>query len=118
MNAIPFVLLLAFWIFMMRQMQSGGNKALSFGTGDPATPTGAWGKITSKRSSSCFRNTGSPYGSGVIGRFFAQAMKSFGRAVSDRQAGLPRSRMLRLSFGSLRRNSATRESTAGVITSL
>src|SRR5918911_2987599 len=24
-NAIPFVLLLAFWIFMMRQMQSGGN---------------------------------------------------------------------------------------------
>ena len=30
-NAIPFVLLLAFWIFMMRQMQSGGNKALSFG---------------------------------------------------------------------------------------
>ena len=30
-NAIPFVLLLAFWIFFMRQMQSGGNKALSFG---------------------------------------------------------------------------------------
>src|SRR5712675_2072182 len=30
-NAIPFVLVLAFWIFMMRQMQSGGNKALSFG---------------------------------------------------------------------------------------
>jgi len=30
-NAIPFILLLAFWIFMMRQMQSGGNKALSFG---------------------------------------------------------------------------------------
>ena len=30
-QAIPFVLLLAFWIFMMRQMQSGGNKALSFG---------------------------------------------------------------------------------------
>src|SRR5260370_32541278 len=30
-NAVPFVLLLAFWIFMMRQMQSGGNKDLSFG---------------------------------------------------------------------------------------
>ena len=30
-NAIPFILLLAFWLFMMRQMQSGGNKALSFG---------------------------------------------------------------------------------------
>jgi cell division protease FtsH len=25
-NAIPFVLLLAFWIFMMRQMQSGGKR--------------------------------------------------------------------------------------------
>ena len=31
MNAIPFVLLVGFWIFMMRQMQSGGNKAMSFG---------------------------------------------------------------------------------------
>jgi cell division protease FtsH len=27
----PFLLFIAFWIFMMRQMQSGGNKALSFG---------------------------------------------------------------------------------------
>ena len=31
LNASPFILLFAFWIFMMRQMQSGGNKALSFG---------------------------------------------------------------------------------------
>ncbi len=31
LNAFPFILLLGFWIFMMRQMQSGGNKALSFG---------------------------------------------------------------------------------------
>jgi cell division protease FtsH len=30
-QASPFILLIAFWIFMMRQMQSGGNKALSFG---------------------------------------------------------------------------------------
>ena len=30
-NASPFIVVLAFWIFMMRQMQSGGNKALSFG---------------------------------------------------------------------------------------
>jgi cell division protease FtsH len=30
-NAAPFVLLIGFWFFMMRQMQSGGNKALSFG---------------------------------------------------------------------------------------
>jgi cell division protease FtsH len=30
-NASPFIVLIAFWLFMMRQMQSGGNKALSFG---------------------------------------------------------------------------------------
>jgi len=27
----PFILIIAFWIFMIRQMQSGGNKALSYG---------------------------------------------------------------------------------------
>ena len=27
----PFLFIIAFWIFMVRQMQSGGNKALSFG---------------------------------------------------------------------------------------
>jgi len=30
-NIGPFVLLIAVWFFMIRQMQSGGNKALSFG---------------------------------------------------------------------------------------
>ncbi|MBZ5660930.1 MAG: ATP-dependent zinc metalloprotease FtsH [Acidobacteriia bacterium] len=30
-NAAPLLLLVAFWIFMMRQMQAGGNKAMSFG---------------------------------------------------------------------------------------
>ena len=30
-NLGPFVLLFAIWFFMLRQMQSGGNKALSFG---------------------------------------------------------------------------------------
>ena len=30
-NVGPFVLLIAIWFFMLRQMQSGGNKALSFG---------------------------------------------------------------------------------------
>ena len=30
-NASPFIIMIAFWIFMMRQMQTGGNKALSFG---------------------------------------------------------------------------------------
>ncbi|HEV2177203.1 MAG TPA: ATP-dependent zinc metalloprotease FtsH [Terriglobia bacterium] len=28
---LPIILIVAFWIFFMRQMQSGGNKALSFG---------------------------------------------------------------------------------------
>jgi cell division protease FtsH len=31
LNAAPLLLLVAFWIFMMRQMQAGGNKAMSFG---------------------------------------------------------------------------------------
>ncbi len=30
-NFSPIILVVAFWIFMMRQMQSGGNKAMSFG---------------------------------------------------------------------------------------
>ncbi|HXE74792.1 MAG TPA: ATP-dependent zinc metalloprotease FtsH [Candidatus Xenobia bacterium] len=30
-NLIPILLLVGFWIFIMRQMQMGGNKALSFG---------------------------------------------------------------------------------------
>jgi cell division protease FtsH len=30
-NSLPILLLLGLWIFFMRQMQSGGNKALSFG---------------------------------------------------------------------------------------
>ncbi|HUX44264.1 MAG TPA: ATP-dependent zinc metalloprotease FtsH, partial [Terracidiphilus sp.] len=30
-NVGPFVLLIAIWFFMLRQMQSGGNKAMSFG---------------------------------------------------------------------------------------
>jgi cell division protease FtsH len=31
LQAVPFVVVIVFWIFMLRQMQSGGNKALSFG---------------------------------------------------------------------------------------
>jgi len=30
-NGVPMLLILGLWIFIMRQMQSGGNKALSFG---------------------------------------------------------------------------------------
>ncbi|HEY3741783.1 MAG TPA: ATP-dependent zinc metalloprotease FtsH [Bryobacteraceae bacterium] len=47
-NAIPFVLLLAFWIFMMRQMQSGGNKALSFGKARARLHTSQQKKVTFK----------------------------------------------------------------------
>ncbi len=31
LQLLPFVVLIALWIFMIRQMQAGGNKALSFG---------------------------------------------------------------------------------------
>ena len=30
-SVLPLVLIIGFWIFMMRQMQAGGNKAMSFG---------------------------------------------------------------------------------------
>jgi len=47
-NALPFVLLLAFWIFMMRQMQSGGNKALSFGKSRARLHSSQQKKVTFK----------------------------------------------------------------------
>jgi cell division protease FtsH len=47
-NAIPFVLLAAFWIFMMRQMQSGGNKALSFGKSRARLHSSQQKKVTFK----------------------------------------------------------------------
>jgi cell division protease FtsH len=47
-NAIPFVLLLAFWVFMMRQMQSGGNKALSFGKSRARMHSSQQKKVTFK----------------------------------------------------------------------
>ncbi len=47
-NAIPFVLLFAFWIFMMRQMQSGGNKALSFGKSRARLHSSQQKKVTFK----------------------------------------------------------------------
>src|ERR1700690_219358 len=47
-NAIPFILLLGFWIFMMRQMQSGGNKALSFGKSRARLHSSQQKKVTFK----------------------------------------------------------------------
>src|SRR4029450_1967417 len=48
LNASPFIVLLAFWIFMMRQMQSGGNKALSFGKSRARLPSTQQKKVTFK----------------------------------------------------------------------
>ena len=47
-NAAPFILLFGFWIFMMRQMQAGGNKALSFGKSRARLLTSQQKKITFK----------------------------------------------------------------------
>ena len=47
-NAVPLVLLLGIWIFMMRQMQSGGNKALSFGKSRARLHSSQQKKVTFK----------------------------------------------------------------------
>ena len=44
----PIILFLAFWIFLMRQMQSGGNKALSFGKSRARLSTSQQKKVTFK----------------------------------------------------------------------
>ncbi|HEV8610167.1 MAG TPA: ATP-dependent zinc metalloprotease FtsH, partial [Thermoanaerobaculia bacterium] len=48
LNASPFLLLIGFWIFMMRQMQTGGNKALSFGKSRARLLSSQQKKITFK----------------------------------------------------------------------
>ncbi len=47
-QALPILLLLGFWIFMMRQMQSGGNKALSFGKSRARLHSSQQKKVTFK----------------------------------------------------------------------
>lgn len=44
----PIILLVLFWVFFMRQMQSGGNKALSFGKSRAKLFSGIQKKITFK----------------------------------------------------------------------
>ncbi len=44
----PFLFLIGFWIFFMRQMQSGGNKALSFGKSRARLLTAHQKKVTFK----------------------------------------------------------------------
>ncbi len=44
----PFILLIGFWVFMMRQMQSGGNKAMSFGKSRARLHSSQQRKVTFK----------------------------------------------------------------------
>ena len=44
----PFLLIIAFWIFFMRQVQTGGNKALSFGKSRAKLSTNSQKKVTFK----------------------------------------------------------------------
>ena len=44
----PFLLMIGFWIFFMRQMQSGGNKALSFGKSKAKLSSSSQKKVTFK----------------------------------------------------------------------
>jgi cell division protease FtsH len=47
-SAFPILLIVAFWIFFMRQMQAGGNKAMSFGKSRAKLFSGQQKKVTFK----------------------------------------------------------------------
>jgi cell division protease FtsH len=47
-NVLPILLLIGLWIFFMRQMQSGGNKALSFGKSKARLLSASGRKVTFK----------------------------------------------------------------------
>ncbi len=47
-NLLPILILVAFWIFIMRQMQAGGNKALSFGKSRARLVSSGAKKVTFK----------------------------------------------------------------------
>lgn len=47
-NLLPILLLVGFWIFIMRQMQAGGNKALSFGKSRARLISSGQKKVTFK----------------------------------------------------------------------
>ena len=47
-NGLPLILILGLWIFIMRQMQSGGNKALSFGKSRARLHSSQQKKVTFK----------------------------------------------------------------------
>jgi cell division protease FtsH len=45
---VPILLMIGFWVFIMRQMQSGGNKALSFGKSKAKLSSSTQKKVTFK----------------------------------------------------------------------
>ncbi len=45
-NLLPWIVIFGFWIFFLRQMQSGGNKAFSFGKSKAKLLTGDTPKVT------------------------------------------------------------------------
>ncbi len=47
-QSLPILLMIGFWVFLMRQMQSGGNKALSFGKSKARLSSSAQKKVTFK----------------------------------------------------------------------
>ena len=47
-NLLPLLLLVGFWVFIMRQMQAGGNKALSFGKSRARLISSTQKKVTFK----------------------------------------------------------------------
>ncbi len=47
-NLLPILILVAFWVFIMRQMQAGGNKALSFGKSRARLVSSGAKKVTFK----------------------------------------------------------------------
>ncbi len=47
-NWAPFLVMIGFWVFFMRQMQSGGNKALSFGKSKAKLSSNSQKKVTFK----------------------------------------------------------------------
>ena len=47
-NVVPFILMIGIWVFLMRQMQSGGNKAMSFGKSRARLHSSQHKKVTFK----------------------------------------------------------------------
>ena len=52
-SGLPFLLLIVFWLFLMRQMQGGGNRAFSFGKSRAKLLDGDRPKVTFKDVAGC-----------------------------------------------------------------